>query len=210
MISKMNKLVTDIFAPKIELKLTVGLYFGTFNPIHIGHLAIANYMVEYTDIDQLWFIVSPQNPLKKKTSLLDDYQRLEMVHRAVGLDFRFRVSDIEFNLPKPSYTIDTLTYLKEKYPKYKFKILMGSDNLEDLPKWKNYKQILDNYGILVYPRHGFSTSKFHHHPNICVTNAPIMDISSSFIRNAIHDGKDIRYYVPPKAWEYLDEMNFYR
>jgi len=206
----MSNLITNIISPKINLELTVGLFFGTFNPIHIGHLAISNYMVEYSCINQLWFVVSPQNPFKKKSSLLDDYQRLEMVHRAVGSDFRFRVSSIEFNMPKPSYTIDTLTYLNEKYPKYKFKILMGSDNIEDLHKWKNYKQILDNYSILVYPRPGFEISKNELHPNISIINAPVMDISSSFIRNAIHDGKDVRYYVPPKTWEYIEEMNFYR
>ena len=206
----MSNLVADILVPKMDLKLTVGLFFGTFNPMHIGHLAIANYMVEYSCINQLWFVVSPQNPFKKKSSLLDDYQRLEMVHRAVDSDFRFRVSDIEFYLPKPSYTIDTLTYLKEKYPKYQFKILMGSDNIEELNKWKNYKQILDNYGIMVYPRPGFDMSKIELHPNISVTNAPMMDISSSFIRNAIHEGKDVRHYMPPKTWEYIDEMGFYR
>ena len=196
--------------PKMNLKLTIGLYFGTFNPIHIGHLAIANYVAEYSGINQLWFVVSPQNPFKNKATLLDNYQRLEMVHRAVGSDFRFRVSDIEFSLPKPSYTIDTLTYLKEKYPSYQFKILMGSDNIEDLHKWKNYEQILENYGILVYPRPGFDRSKIKLHPSISVINAPMMDISSSFIRNAIREGKDVRYYVPPKTWEYIEEMGFYR
>jgi nicotinate-nucleotide adenylyltransferase len=206
----MSNLVTDILAPKTNLKLTVGLYFGTFNPIHIGHLAIANYMVEYTCINQLWFVVSPQNPFKKKANLLDDYQRLEMVHRAVGSDFRFRVSNIEFNLPKPSYTIDTLTYLMEKYPKYNFRILMGSDNLKDFHRWKNYEQILENYGVMVYPRPGFDKYEVEQHPNITITDAPMMDISSTFIRNAIHEGKDVRHYVPPKTWEYLDEMNFYK
>ena len=206
----MGKLLSNIFAPEINLKLTIGLYFGTFNPIHIGHIAIANYMVEYSCINQLWFVVSPQNPFKKKASLLDDYERLEMVHRAVGSDFRFRVSDIEFYLPKPSYTIDTLAYLEEKYPGYKFKILMGSDNIEDLHKWKNYKQILDNHSILVYPRPGFNKSRIELHPNISITNAPMMDISSSFIRNAIREGKDVCHYVPPKTWEYIEEMNFYR
>ena len=206
----MGKLLSNIFAPEINLKLTIGLYFGTFNPIHIGHIAIANYMVEYSCINQLWFVVSPQNPFKKKASLLNDYERLEMVHRAVGSDFRFRVSDIEFYLPKPSYTIDTLAYLEEKYPGYKFKILMGSDNIEDLHKWKNYEQILENHSILVYPRPGFDISKIELHPNISITDAPMMDISSSFIRNAIHDGKDVCHYVPPKTWEYIEEMNFYR
>ena len=131
----MSNLITDILAPKTNLHLKVGLYFGTYNPIHIGHLAIANYMVEFTDIDQLWFVVSPQNPHKTKANLLDDYQRLEMVHRAVEGDDRMRASNIEFNLPRPSYTVDTLVYLKEQYPNYDFVILMGSDNLENIHKW---------------------------------------------------------------------------
>lgn len=206
----MGNLVTDILAPKTNLKLKVGLYFGTYNPIHIGHLAIANYMVAFTAIDQLWFVVSPHNPHKKKTNLLDDYQRLEMVHRAVDGDERFRVSNIEFNLPKPSYTIDTLAYLKDKHPDYHFKILMGSDNLENFHKWKNYETIVENYGIIVYPRPGFDKTEYKPHPNITLANAPLMDISSTFIRKAIHDGKDVRHFLPPNTREYLEEMNFYK
>lgn len=206
----MDNLVTDILAPKTNLKLTVGLYFGTFNPIHIGHLAIANFMVEFTDIDQLWFVVSPHNPHKKKANLLDDYQRLEMVYRAVDSDDRFRVSNIEFNLPKPSYTIDTLTYLKEHFSDYKFKILLGEDNLQNLHKWKNFEQILENYGIIVYPRPGFDKSKIENHPNISIAIAPMMEISSTFIRKAIYNGRDVRHFVPQKTWEYIEEMNFYK
>ena len=206
----MNNPVTDILAPKTNLNLTVGLYFGTFNPIHIGHLAIANFMVEFTDIDQLWFVVSPHNPHKKKANLLDDYQRLEMVCRAVDSDNRFKVSNIEFNLPKPSYTIDTLTYLKEHFSNYKFKILIGGDNLQSLHKWKNFDQILENYGIIVYPRPGFDKSKIEKHPNISVVVAPLMEISSTFIRKAIRNGKDVRHFVPQKTWEYMEEMNFYK
>ncbi len=206
----MSNLVTDILAPKTTLKLKVGLYFGTFNPIHIGHLAIANYISEFTDTDQLWFVVSPQNPHKQKATLLDDYQRLEMVHRAVDGDDRFRVSNIEFNLPKPSYTVDTLAYLSEKYPDYFFRIIMGSDNLENFHKWKNYETILNHYGIMVYPRPGFDKTKYPPHPNITITDAPLMEISSTFIRNAIRNGKDVRHFLPPKIWEYIDEMNFYK
>ncbi|MBN1986443.1 MAG: nicotinate-nucleotide adenylyltransferase [Prolixibacteraceae bacterium] len=206
----MGNLVTDILAPKTNLKLKVGLYFGTYNPIHIGHLAIANYMVAFTEIDQLWFVVSPHNPHKKRTNLLDDYQRLEMVHRAVDGDERFRVSNIEFNLPKPSYTIDTLAYLKDKHPDYNFKILMGSDNLENFHKWKNYETIVENYGVIVYPRPGFDKTEYKPHPNITLANAPLMDISSTFIRKAIHDGKDVRHFLPPNTREYLEEMNFYK
>ncbi len=207
----MSNLVTDILAPKTNLKLKIGLYFGSYNPIHIGHLAIANYIVEYVDIDQLWFVVSPQNPFKRKANLLDNYQRLELAHRAVEGDNRLRASNIEFNLKKPSYTIDTLAYLKDKFPKYEFKILMGSDNLENFHKWKNYEIIVENYGIIVYPRPGFDKSKIQIHPNILIAeNAPLMEISSSFIRNSILKGKDVRHFLPQKSWEYLEEMNFYK
>nr|WP_319270538.1 nicotinate (nicotinamide) nucleotide adenylyltransferase [uncultured Draconibacterium sp.] len=207
----MNNIVTDILAPKTNLQLKVGLYFGSYNPIHIGHLAIANYMVEYTDIDQLWFVVSPQNPLKKKNNLLDDYQRLELVHRAVDGDDRFRASNIEFSLPKPSYTVDTLAYLKDQHPNYHFKILMGSDNLENFHKWKNYETIIEDYGIIVYPRPGFDPQKVQVEKNITLAkDAPLMEISSSFIRKAIQEGKDVRHFLPQKSWEYLEEMNFYR
>ena len=207
----MSDLVSDILFPKTNLKLKVGLYFGSFNPIHIGHMAIANYMVEFTSIDQLWFVVSPQNPLKNKTNLLNDYHRLELVNRAIDDDNRFRASNIEFNLPKPSYTIDTLAYVKDKYPDYEFVILMGSDNLESFHRWKNFKTIVQNYGIIVYPRPGFEQAKVLQHENIVIAkDAPMMEVSSSFIRNAIKDGKDVRHYLPQNVWRYVDEMNFYK
>ena len=207
----MSDLVSDILFPKTNLKLKVGLYFGSFNPIHIGHMAIANYMVEYTSIDQLWFVVSPHNPLKNKSNLLNDYQRLELVNRAIEDDNRFRASNIEFDLPNPSYTIDTLAYLSDKYPDYQFVILMGSDNLESFHKWKNFKTIVQNYGIIVYPRPGFEQAKVLKHENITIAKeAPLMEISSSFIRNAIKEGKDVRHYLPQNVWEYVDEMNFYK
>jgi len=191
--------------------MKIGLYFGTYNPIHIGHLAIANYMVEFTDIDQLWFVVSPQNPHKEKKNLLDDYQRLEMVYRAIEGDDRLRASNIEFNLPKPSYTVDTLAYLKDQHPSYDFVILMGSDNLESFHKWKNYEIILENYSVIVYPRPGFNRSKVEVHKNITIAEeAPSMEISASFIRKAIKTGKDVRHFLPAKTWQYLEEMNFYR
>lgn len=207
----MNDIIKDILgSQKADIQLKIGLYFGTFNPIHIGHLAIANYMVEFTEIDQLWFVVSPQNPHKIKKNLLNDYDRLEMVHRAVDDDHRFRVSDIEFNMPKPSYTVDTLAYLKDKFPKHQFSILMGSDNLENFHKWKNYETIIENYGVIVYPRPGFDKTKYHDHKNIKITEAPLIEISSTFIRNAVKEGKDVRHFVPKKTWEYLDKMLFYR
>ena len=206
----MSNFIEDILSPK-TINLKIGLYFGSYNPIHIGHLAIANYMVEFTDIDQLWFVVSPQNPFKKKENLLADYHRLELVNRAIENDDRFRASNIEFSLPKPSYTIDTLTYLQERHPDYSFSILMGSDNLESFYKWKNSEIIIENYGIIVYPRPGFDLTKVPEHKNISVAmDAPLMEISSSFIRNAIKEGKDIRHFMPEKAWIYLDEMNFYK
>jgi nicotinate-nucleotide adenylyltransferase len=207
----MSDIINDILgSQKSNLQFKVGLYFGTYNPIHIGHMAIANYMVEFTDIDQLWFVVSPQNPHKKKKNLLNDYDRLELVHRAAEDDPRIRVSDIEFHMPKPSYTVDTLAWLKDKFPKYDFRILMGSDNLENFHKWKNYESITENYGVIVYPRPGFDPSNYKAHQNIVFTQAPLMEISSTFIRKAIKEGKDIRHFLPPKTWEYIDEMGFYR
>ena len=206
----MSDLLTDILSPK-PVSFKVGLYFGSYNPVHIGHMVIANYMVEFTTIDQLWFVVSPQNPHKTQENLLDDYQRLELLNRTIDGDSRFRTSNIEFSLPKPSYTIDTLAYLHEKFPNHQFSIIMGSDNLESLHKWKNYQVILDNYGIIIYPRPGFDESKLMQHPNISIaSNAPLMEISSSFIRKSIKSGKDVRHFMPQKSWEYLDEMNFYR
>ena len=190
--------------------IKTGLYFGSFNPIHVGHMAIANFMVEYTEIDQLWFVVSPHNPLKKKKTLLDDYQRLELVNRSIGDDLRFRASKVEFNLPKPSYTIDTLAYLSEKYPTHQFFILMGTDNLENIHKWKNADVLLENYDIIVYPRHGFNPESAKKYPRVQVANAPLMEISSTFIRNAIKEGKDVRHFIPYRTWDYMQQMNFYK
>ena len=189
--------------------MKAGLYFGSFNPVHIGHMAIANYMVEYTDMDQVWFVVSPQNPFKKRKSLLADHHRLELVERALGNDERFRATDIEFKMPTPSYTIDTLAWLSEKYPSHRFVIIMGSDGLPAFPKWKNASEIQKNYKRYVYPRPGFSI-EVSGQENLEVVDAPRIEISSSFIRKAIGEGKNIRYFLPPEAWKYLDEMNFYR
>jgi nicotinate-nucleotide adenylyltransferase len=189
----------------------VGLYFGSFNPVHIGHLAIANYMVEFTRLDEFWFVVTPQNPHKEKKNLLNDYDRLEMVHRAVEGDDRLHVSDIEFYLPKPSYTIETLAYLRDKYKTRQFKIMMGSDNLQNFHKWKNYETIIENYGVVVYPRHGYEDITVPDHQNIIIAkDAPRIEISSSFIRKAIMEGKDIRHFLPPGIWEYIEKHGFYR
>ena len=189
--------------------MKTGLYFGSFNPIHIGHLAIANFMIEFTDLDQLWFVVSPQNPLKEKRSLLKDYHRLEMVRLAVEDDDRFRASDIEFKLPTPSYTIDTLAYLEEKNPGREFQLVMGADGLRTFHKWKHAELIVKKYHRLIYPRPGEGMDASSELLNATLVNAPLMEISSSFIREAIREGKDVRHLVPAKAYQYMREMHFY-
>lgn len=190
--------------------MKIGLYFGSFNPVHIGHLAIANYIAEWSDLDELWFVISPQNPLKQKSSLLADYHRLEMVNLSIGKYSKFRTTDIEFKLPKPSYTIDTLTYLKERHPSNEFVLIMGSDNLESFHKWKNYEQILKDFELIVYPRPGYKGSEFDSLPNVLMVEAPNMEISSSFIRKALQEKKDVRFFLPDKVYEYIDLMNFYK
>ena len=189
--------------------MSTGLYFGSFNPIHIGHLAIANFMVEFSDLEQLWFVVSPQNPLKEKKSLLQDYHRLEMVRLAIEDDDRFKASDIEFKLPTPSYTIDTLTYLEEKHPGREFQLVMGGDGLRTFHKWKHADLIVQKYHRLIYPRPGTDQEAALQIPNATLVDAPRMGISSSFIRQAIKEGKDVRHLVPAKAYTYMREMHFY-
>ena len=192
--------------------MKIGLYFGTFNPIHVGHLTIANYMVEYSDLDQVWFVVTPHSPFKKKSSLLDNHHRFQMVDRAIEDYSKLRASDIEFNLPQPNYTIDTLTYLEEKYPDYEFALIMGEDNLKSFHKWKNYELILERHHIYVYPRisDGTSENQFLNHPKIHKVAAPIVEISSTFIRKAIKKNKNIKPMLPVNVWKYIDEMNFYK
>ncbi|WP_262732344.1 nicotinate (nicotinamide) nucleotide adenylyltransferase [Gaetbulibacter sp. NE] len=192
--------------------MKIGLYFGTFNPIHVGHLTIANHMAEYSDLDQIWLVVTPHNPFKKKSSLLDNHQRLEMVYRATKVYTKLKPSDIEFNLPQPNYTINTLTYLQEKHPDYEFALIMGEDNLKSFHKWKNYELILQGHDIYVYPRisEGTVETQFDGHPKIHHVAAPIMELSSTFIRNSIKAGKNIRPMLPEHVWEYVDQMNFYR
>lgn len=186
-----------------------GLFFGSFNPIHVGHLVIANYFDQFGPVDEVWFVISPRNPLKEKSSLLKDYHRLEMVHRAIGDYARLKVSSIEFSMPQPSYTIDTLTYLRENYPNRSFKLIMGADQLKDLHKWKNHEQLLAQYELLVYPRPGVEPHALMEHPHVEMVNAPVMEISASFIREAIQTGKDVRYFLPAAVWEYIREMHFY-
>lgn len=190
--------------------MKVGLYFGSFNPIHIGHLALANYIAEYTDLQEIWFVVSPQNPLKQRAQLLDDYQRLHIVNLALRDFSKFRACDIEFRMPKPSYTIDTLAYLQEQHPEHAFTLIMGEDNLGTLHKWKNYELLLSNFNIMVYPRPNCEKTVFHNHQHVQLIDAPQIEISSSFIRKAIADGKNVQFFVPEKAWQYIDEMNFYK
>jgi nicotinate-nucleotide adenylyltransferase len=192
--------------------MKIGLDFGTFNPIHIGHLTIANHLAEHSDLDQIWFVVTPLSPFKKKSSLLDNHQRLEMAFRATYDYPKLKPSDIEFSLKQPNYTIDTLTYLHEKFPKYEFALIMGEDNLKSFHKWKNYELILENHSVYVYPRlsDGKIDTQFNDHPKIFNVSAPIMELSSTFIRQEIKAGKNIRPMLPDNVWNYIDEMNFYK
>lgn len=193
----------------------IGLYFGSFNPVHIGHIAIAGYMTEFAGLDQVWFIVSPQNPLKKKETLLADHHRLYLVQIAIGDNIRLKASDIEFRLPVPSYTIDTLTYLQEKYPVNKFCMVMGADNLYTLHKWKNAEELIRRYPVYVYPRPESEKpdspllEKILSSADIHSVDAPLMEISGTFIRDGIKNGKDMSYFLPPEVWKYIKEMHFY-
>ncbi len=188
--------------------MKTGLYFGSFNPVHIGHLAIANYMTAFTDIDQLWFVISPQNPLKKQAMLLEDHKRRSMLDIAIEEDDRFRVCDIEFKLPKPSYTVDTLAHLKELHPSNDFVLIMGSDGLSTFYKWKNHKVIEENYMRYIYPRPGYPVNP-DDHVHIRIVDAPLMEISSTFIRDSLHSKIDIRHFLPPKVYKYICEMHYY-
>jgi len=188
----------------------IGLFFGSFNPVHIGHLALANYMFNFTDMQQVWLVVSPHNPLKNKNQLLNQNDRLHLVNLALDFHPNIKGSNFEFDLPQPSYTINTLVRLKEKYPEHQFSLIMGQDNLQSFNKWKNYEEILKRHHIYVYPRPNCATSEFDAHPNVHLTEAPLMDISSTFIRNSIKEKKDIRFFLHPKVWEEIDTMNFYR
>lgn len=190
-------------------KRKVGLFFGSFNPIHVGHLIIANYMTQYTDLDEVWFVISPQNPFKDKKSLGNMYDRLEMVNLAIEGADKLRASDIEFSLPQPSYTIDTLTYLAERFPHKEFILIMGEDNLIGLHKWKNADVLLRDYRILVYPRPGYDAGKWRKHPSVTLTDTPHMELSSTFIRGAIKDKKDIKFLVPDRVLEFIDKKGLY-
>lgn len=215
-----SNLISSFDANPAGKEKQIGLFFGSFNPIHIGHLILANHFANYTALDEVWFVVSPQSPHKKKTSLLDENHRFAMVEEAVFDNLKLKASKIEFDLPKPSYTIETLAYLKEKHPTYQFSLIMGEDNLRSLHKWKNYEVILEKYAIFIYPRaktiQEEKTVKIEtgnaldKHENIQIVQAPIMNISSSFIRKAIKEKKDFKYLVSEPVYKYIDEMNFYK
>ena len=183
----------------------IGLYSGSFNPIHHGHVMLANYLVEFSDLDELWFVVSPQNPLKKKEDLMRDEDRLKMVELALEGDSRLKVSDIEMSLPLPSFTINTLRALSLKHPEDRFVFICGMDSLQGLHRWREYEAILEGYELLVFPRKGYDGGTLIHHPHVKVLETPIIEVSSTFIRNAMKEGKDVRHFMPEKAYQYLEE-----
>ena len=187
----------------------IGLFFGSFNPVHIGHLIIANHMANETDLDQVWMVVSPQNPFKDKKSLAKDRDRYNLVHLAIGDNPKLSVSDIEFSMPKPSYTIDTLTYLKEKYPNKIFYLIMGGDNVPTLPKLNNSELLIENYKIYVYKRPGYDLGPLASHPNITSVEAPLLDISSTHIRQLIKERKSIQYLMPDAARLEIERSSIY-
>lgn len=192
--------------------MKIGLFFGTFNPIHIGHMIIANYLTEFSDLEQLWFVITPMSPFKQKNTMLSNQHRLALANIAIENYPKLKVSIIEFDLPQPNYTINTLVHLEEKFQDHQFSLIMGEDNLKGFHKWKNYDSILQNYELYVYPRisRGNSDHQFIGHPKIHTVDAPVIQISSTFIRKAIKDKKDIKIMLPEQVWRYIDEMNFYK
>jgi nicotinate-nucleotide adenylyltransferase len=194
----------------METNQKIGLFFGSFNPIHIGHMIIANIMAENTDLNKVWFVVSPQNPFKPSKGLLHEFDRYDMVKAAIADHYKLEVSDVEFNLPKPSYTIHTLAYLTEKFPGKEFKVIIGEDNLENFAKWKNHEQILIEFGLYVYPRPHVTNSELKRHPNVKMIEAPLLDISATYIRNCIKNNKSIRYLVPEQVEQLIRLKHFYQ
>ena len=197
--------------------MNIGLLFGSFNPIHVGHLIIANTMAENTDLKKVWLVVSPQNPFKPQKSLLHEFDRFDMVKAAIADNYKLEASDIEFHLPRPSYTIDTLTHLTERNPGKSFRVIIGEDNLVNFEKWKNYQQILDQYGLYVYPRFsgfggqaGVTNQELKRHANVKMVDSPLLDISATYIRNCIRDNKSIRYLVPEQVETMIRTKQFYR
>lgn len=188
----------------------IGLFFGSFNPIHVGHLIIANFMATQSDLKEVWLVVSPQNPLKKKSSLANDYDRLNLVRLAIGNNPKLRASEVEFSLPKPSYTIDTLTHLRDKYSDKQFVLIMGGDNLATLHKWKNYELLLQDYEIYVYQRPSYDLGELAAHSNVKIFDAPLMQISASYIRKCLKAGKSVEYLVSEAVFEELERSGLYR
>lgn len=189
--------------------MKIGLFFGSFNPIHVGHLIVANVMATTTDLEQVWFVVSPQNPFKKNKSLLHEFDRMDMVEKAIADNANFKATDIEFSMPKPSFTIDTLVRLQEKYPIHEFKLIIGGDNLAQFLNWKNHDKILEYFGLYVYPRPNAEPSELQNHPNVTMINAPSLDISATFIRECLKNGKSIRYMTPEVVEEFIIRKKFY-
>ena len=187
----------------------IGIYSGSFNPIHHGHVMLANYLVEFSDLDELWFVVTPQNPLKQKEDLLDDDERLKMVKLAIGDDPRFFVSDIEMHLPTPSYTINTLSVLSGQYPDCQFVFICGMDSLQNMKHWREYQRILDNYELLVFPREGYDGGDLADYPSVTVLKTPILEISSTFIRQCVKEGRDMRHFMPEPAFLYMKQHHLY-
>lgn len=193
----------------MKQKKKTGLLFGSFNPIHSGHLILANYMAEFTELDEVWFVVSPQNPLKEKANLLADIHRLALVRLAVEDQIKLKVTNIEFKMPKPSYTIDTLTWLSDKYPDHELVMICGTDIFRHFHKWKNYREILHQYQMYVYPRLNSTLGDYAKYPQIRLFDAPLLEISSSFIRKGISDKKNMSFWMPEKVYQYILEMHFY-
>jgi nicotinate-nucleotide adenylyltransferase len=190
--------------------MNIGLYFGSFNPIHNGHLIIANYILQNTGLDQVWFVISPQNPLKKSGTLLNEYHRLYLVQVSIDEEPMLKASDIEFRLPRPSFTIDTLTFLSEKFPSHIFSVIMGSDSFGNIAAWKNYQQLINNYKIIVYVRPGFPVENNFDGASVTVLNAPMLEISSTYIRKIVKEGKSIRYLVPEKVRTEIEQNGYYK
>jgi nicotinate-nucleotide adenylyltransferase len=190
--------------------MKIGLFFGSFNPVHTGHMIIANHLATRADLDKVWMVVSPQNPFKPKKTLARDHDRLHLVHLAIGDNTRLHASNVEFDLPQPSYTIDTLIYLKEKYPQHEFAIIMGGDNLSSFHLWKNYEQILAHHDIYVYKRPGSDLGELAAHPRVRLCEAPMLDISATYIRDALKNGLSVQYLVPDAVWKYLESSSMYK
>ena len=188
--------------------MRVGLFFGSFNPIHVGHLIVANTVAE--DVDRVWFVVSPQNPFKKSKSLLHEFDRLHMVELAIQDNHKLQVTDVEFSMPKPSYTIDTLVYLQEKHPQHQFNLIIGSDNLKRFDQWKNHERILQDFGLIVYPRPGVEDHPLMHHTNVTTVEAPLLDISATYIRKCVKENRSLRYLVPEAVAHHIDKQQFYQ